>query len=614
MSLTLAPGRVIAGTYRLASQIRRGRFGGPAWRGWRVDSQQRVTVVFLAPSPDAAGLVARRFLTVSAVQHPNLATALDHGVDGDLPFVVFEGLEGETVAASIPRRRFTATESLRLADQLLEALALAHERGVVHGALEADAVFLIQRAHGVLSPKLLGLGMLDPAGAPADDVRAVAALLAELTALPASATGSADAGPPPELAPLLARATAGDPALATALAMREALEDVARQQRRPRTGRDARLVLATAPSMQRAMNEVLDFQTSEHTAVPLDLTGAPLNPDGTPVTGRRPRPAADPLVPGLAAVRIEFGDAPGLAPPDPNSGRFARPVPDSGRFARPVPSSGCFARPDPDSSDASRVEVESAGQLRPTPDSGRHLRPALDFPERSTLGPSTAPGAPVRTVQPFGAGPPTERPVPPSVRLGRPGAPSARTGRPRTDHPEAGWGDAGADASPMSSAEARALALSGTGEAPGLATDARPRAALSRAGSRPVAPLLDAPTAARPEPPRAVQAEARVSPAPPPDPTDSTTHSIRIQEPLIRRRSVEASNNFNVFSRRRAEPPSPAPGTGAFRNRRTASWPGRRWGHDGTATGTAVHNPLIISKRPDGVLARTTQKGRCRSA
>jgi hypothetical protein len=308
----LVPGHVVAATYRLGSPIHRGHFGGSVWRGWTVDSQQRVTLVFPS-NDDDAGRVARRFLIVSAVQHPHLATPIDHGFDDGRSFIAYEGLEGETLATASERGRFTVQEILRLAEQLLGALEVAHERGLVHGALDGDCVFLIQRSHGVLSPKILGIGLdAGPGRSPEIDVIAVADALADIVdGVLAAATP--DTPVPEELAPILARARDGAPELQTAAELRAALDDI-EHQRRPRTGRDARVQLATAPSMKRAMHDVM-LQTSEQAAIPLDELSAAAA-ESRPVTGRRPRTLPpEPLVPVLPIVRVALTAAEPI--PDP---------------------------------------------------------------------------------------------------------------------------------------------------------------------------------------------------------------------------------------------------------------------------------------------------------
>jgi len=301
------PGWVVAGSYRLGSKIRSGRFGGSAWRGWTVDTQQRVTVVFPCNDDDERR-IARRYLIIAAVQHPHLATPIDHGYYDDVPYIVYEGLEGETLATATPRGRFTVQEALRLAQQLLGALESAHGRGLVHGALDGDCVFLVQRAHGGLSPKILGFGL--DAGDGSDLQGDVAAAAGSLAAIfeQIEAADTFDAPVPDGLIALLGTARdREDPALADAGDLRAAIEDLVERQRRPRTGRDARVLMSTAPSMKRAMHDVL-LQTSEHAAVPLDLSRPPEHGSRPQEHGAEARPRTlgpEPLVPDVPVVRVE---------------------------------------------------------------------------------------------------------------------------------------------------------------------------------------------------------------------------------------------------------------------------------------------------------------------
>ena len=84
-----------------------------------------------------------------AFHHPNAVAVFDVGTDRGAPFVVMELVEGETLADRLARHgRLEATESATIASAVLEALAAAHARGLVHRDVKPANV-LLPHAGGV---------------------------------------------------------------------------------------------------------------------------------------------------------------------------------------------------------------------------------------------------------------------------------------------------------------------------------------------------------------------------------------------------------------------------------------------------------------------------------
>ncbi|WP_232379895.1 serine/threonine-protein kinase [Polyangium fumosum] len=100
----------------------------------------------LSVDPEARARFLREGYVANNVGHPGAVSVLDDDVaeDGSV-FVVMELLEGKTVdalAEQRPTRRLGITEALRLADQLLDTLAAAHDKGIVHRDLKPENLFL----------------------------------------------------------------------------------------------------------------------------------------------------------------------------------------------------------------------------------------------------------------------------------------------------------------------------------------------------------------------------------------------------------------------------------------------------------------------------------------
>jgi Protein kinase domain len=76
------------------------------------------------------------------VDHPNVVAIHDVGSEGGIPYIVFELLEGETLARRLSRGRLAIGNAIEVAAQIARGLAASHARGVTHRDLKPDNVFL----------------------------------------------------------------------------------------------------------------------------------------------------------------------------------------------------------------------------------------------------------------------------------------------------------------------------------------------------------------------------------------------------------------------------------------------------------------------------------------
>ena len=123
---------------------------------------RRVAVKLLRPElrdrPQCVARLQREFRQTHAVAHPNVVRFHDLDCDGGTWFIVMELLSGETLG---PRLRRVApsgmpqAEALAIAAAVGGALAHAHARGVTHGDVKPDNIYL--PASG--PPRLLDFGV-----------------------------------------------------------------------------------------------------------------------------------------------------------------------------------------------------------------------------------------------------------------------------------------------------------------------------------------------------------------------------------------------------------------------------------------------------------------------
>jgi len=122
---------------------------------------------------------------VSALNHPNILVIHDVGDLDGRPFIVSEFVEGDTLRARLMRGPLAVVNAVTIATQIADALAAAHERGILHRDVKPENVML--RPDGYVKVLDFGLAKLRRL-APAD-----AAVVPALH--PASADGSVETMP-----------------------------------------------------------------------------------------------------------------------------------------------------------------------------------------------------------------------------------------------------------------------------------------------------------------------------------------------------------------------------------------------------------------------------------
>jgi dienelactone hydrolase len=134
-----------------------------------------------ASDADGAARALREARAASRLNHPNIVTVyeLAHGADTNTPherlapaFIVMEYLEGSSLAALIRPGGLPIDRVLDYASQIAEALAAAHEAGLVHRDVKPGNVMVLPS--GRLKVLDFGLARQLPA-APTDETRAVTA-------------------------------------------------------------------------------------------------------------------------------------------------------------------------------------------------------------------------------------------------------------------------------------------------------------------------------------------------------------------------------------------------------------------------------------------------------
>jgi serine/threonine-protein kinase len=127
--------RLLAGRYRLTESLGSGGMA-TVWRAHDEVLDRAVAVKTLAEGSWSDASAVARFtqeaLTVAGLDHPNIVTLFDAGVDEGVPFLVMELVEGTDLGSLLGRGPLPIALAVSIADQVCAALEAAHRAGVVH--------------------------------------------------------------------------------------------------------------------------------------------------------------------------------------------------------------------------------------------------------------------------------------------------------------------------------------------------------------------------------------------------------------------------------------------------------------------------------------------------
>ncbi len=152
------PAATRLGPYTLISKLGQGGMGEVHLAN---DSRlERKVAIKLLPvelrsDPERRLRFLREARAVAQLSHPNITQIFDVGEADGRDYIAFELVEGRTLQAWIAERQLTLTELVELALPLADAIAYAHERGVVHRDLKSANVMVTPRGHA----KLLDFGL-----------------------------------------------------------------------------------------------------------------------------------------------------------------------------------------------------------------------------------------------------------------------------------------------------------------------------------------------------------------------------------------------------------------------------------------------------------------------
>ncbi|MEZ5356352.1 MAG: protein kinase [Bryobacteraceae bacterium] len=135
------------GPYQTKRILGRGGMG-VVYEAYRADGEfdRRVAIKVISEAALATFLhedLRRERQILAALDHPGIARLFDGGVTAwGAPFLVVEFVEGEHLDEYCSRRKLDAAARLRLFEQILDAVAYAHSRGVIHRDLKPSNILV----------------------------------------------------------------------------------------------------------------------------------------------------------------------------------------------------------------------------------------------------------------------------------------------------------------------------------------------------------------------------------------------------------------------------------------------------------------------------------------
>ena len=139
------------GKYELRHQIGRGAMG-VVYEAFDTVIERSVALKMLrtdlyAPEqlPDVRARFKREAHSAGRLSHPHIVTIFDYGEHEGAPYIAMDLMNGEELARSLEAgARMALPQVVRVMEQLLSALAYAHEKGVVHRDMKPSNVFVLR--------------------------------------------------------------------------------------------------------------------------------------------------------------------------------------------------------------------------------------------------------------------------------------------------------------------------------------------------------------------------------------------------------------------------------------------------------------------------------------
>ena len=136
---------LVIGRYRIEARLGVGGMG-EVYLAEDTNLDTKVAIKFLPSYLEADERAKRRLImeakAVAQLDHPNICRVYEVKEEANRNFIVMQYVEGQTLAEKIKDKPLTLRETLRFGSQILDALAEAHSRGIVHRDIKPQNVMI----------------------------------------------------------------------------------------------------------------------------------------------------------------------------------------------------------------------------------------------------------------------------------------------------------------------------------------------------------------------------------------------------------------------------------------------------------------------------------------
>lgn len=155
-------GALLAGTYRILSVVGQGGIG-IVYRANHLLLNRTVAVKVLHPDHIKSRKVLLRFqreaVLAASLSHPGIVTVYDFGVNGQVPYLVMDYLDGKTLSDAFKHERIHMISFFDIFSQACRALNYAHERGIIHRDLNCNNLMLVNTGEKHKQLKIIDFGL-----------------------------------------------------------------------------------------------------------------------------------------------------------------------------------------------------------------------------------------------------------------------------------------------------------------------------------------------------------------------------------------------------------------------------------------------------------------------
>lgn len=144
----LSEGTRVAGRYRIVRKLGAGGMGA-VYEAVQEALNRKVALKVLLPAyaqdPEAVARFHREAQAAASLGHANIVSVTDFGADNGVVFLVMEYLTGASLGQVLDHDKALAPgRAAWIASQMLSALSVAHQAGIVHRDIKPDNIYLTE--------------------------------------------------------------------------------------------------------------------------------------------------------------------------------------------------------------------------------------------------------------------------------------------------------------------------------------------------------------------------------------------------------------------------------------------------------------------------------------